>query len=74
MIRRRAPFERQRRGTDITVNLAADERHLLRRLLGEVRELMSAFGVDRNWAEVEGASASQLEEIEQDLREIGYVD
>jgi hypothetical protein len=46
MIRRRAPFERQRRGTDITVNLAADERHLLRRLLGEVRELLGAAPAD----------------------------
>ena len=35
----RPPFQRDRGG--ISVNLSADERHLVRRLLGEVRELLT---------------------------------
>ena len=44
MIRRRAAFSRSRRGID--VNLGVDERHLLRRLLGEVGELMGSAAPD----------------------------
>lgn len=40
MFRRRPPFQRVV-GRGITVSLSADERQLVRRLLGEVRELLS---------------------------------
>mgnify|MGYP003347897769 CR=1 FL=1 len=46
MIRRRAPFEPNRRGTGIAVHLGDDERHLLRRLLGEVRQLLTTTSPD----------------------------
>lgn len=42
MIRRRPPFESTKKG--FRCNLDADERHLVRRLIGEVRELLSTTG------------------------------
>lgn len=45
-----------------------------RDFLARVRERMTEYGADRNWAEIETSSQSQLEEIQHDLREIGYVD
>lgn len=44
MFRRQPPFHRGRRG--IAVNLSAEERQLVRRLLGEVRELLTTSPAD----------------------------
>ena len=44
MVRRRAPFEQTRRG--ISVNLDPEERLLVRRLLGEIRELLGTTSDD----------------------------
>ena len=44
MARRRAPFEQTRRG--ISINLNSDERGLVRRLLGEIRELLTTAADD----------------------------
>ena len=45
MARRRLPFEYSKK-TGYRCNLDADEIHLLRRLLGEVRELLTTTGAD----------------------------
>ena len=44
MVRRRPPFETHR--GEFAVNLDDDERHFIRRLVGEVRELLGSSAVD----------------------------